>query len=195
MDDRVTDIKERLANPSGGMNVDVVLIVLFVVDFVVVAAIVGSLAPRVAVWAAPLALAIPFGVFGLITVIAWKPLERRFPAAPQSRDAIVKLGQSLQLGAFARFNNAISMAADEDHLHLIPLTPMRLTGAKVVSVPWDRVTDIGPPPGRFSMKLTKATADGKTLAAPEWAMQFARVELPENEASAEPVSTAPTPSP
>jgi hypothetical protein len=189
MDDRVTDIKERLAKPSGGMNVDLLLSVIFVADFVIVTAIVFALSPAQALWIAPLVLGLPFAIFSGMTFLLWKPYERRFPAAPQSRDAIVKLGQSLQLGRLARFNNAISMAADEDHLHLIPFAVMRLTGAKVISIPWSSVTDLGPARGKYSMRLTKARVDGLTLAAPEWAMQFARIDLPEE------LSTAPDPSP
>ncbi len=189
MDDRVTDIKERLANNKGGLNVDLLLTVIFVVDFIVVTAIVASLSPSQTLWIAPLMLGLPFAIFAGMTFFLWKPYERRFPAAPQSRDAIVKLGQSLQLGRLARFNNAISLAADEDHLHLIPFAVMRLAGAKVISIPWSSVTDLGPARGKYSMRLTKAKVDGLTLAAPEWAMSFARVELPDG------LSTAPSPSP
>lgn len=193
MDDRVTSIRERLAKPSGGMNVDVLLAVIFTVDLAVVVAIIAALAPAQALVVAPLVLIAPAGVFAILTFAVWKPLERRYPAAPQSRDAIVKLGQSLQLGRVLRFNNALALAADEDHLHLIPFIAFRLAGAKVISIPWERVTDVGPPAGRFSLKLTKAKVDGRTLAAPEWAMRFARVELPEGEADAAPLSTAPAP--
>lgn len=175
MDDRVTDIKERLAKPSGGMNVDMVFVVLFVVDFVIVFVLLLVLAPVHAAWIVPFVIGLPFAIFGLLTAVVWKPIERRFPAAPQSRDAIVKLGQSFQFGPLIRFNNAVALAADEDHLHLIPFTLMRLTGAKVASIPWSRVTDVAPPPGKFSMRLTRAKIDGRTLAAPEWAMSFARV--------------------
>jgi hypothetical protein len=194
MDDRVTDIKERLAKPSGGMNVDLLLIVLFGLDFLVILALLMVLSPGQAAWILPLLLASPFAIFALLTVLMWKPIERRYPAAGQSPDAIVKLGQSFQYGPIMRFNNAVALAADEDHLHLIPFLPMRLTGAKVISIPWSRVTDVAPPPGRFSMKLTKAKVDGKTLAAPEWAMKFARVELPESEIS-DSFRPAPDPSP
>jgi hypothetical protein len=194
MDDRVTDIKDRLAKPSGGMNTDLLLGVILVIDFVIVFAIVFALSPNQALIVVPIVLGAPFAIFALMTVLLWKPIERRFPAAPQSRDAIVKLGQSLQFGRFLRFNNAMALAADEDHLHLIPFIAFRLAGAKVISIPWSRVTDVAPPPGRFSMKLTKAKIDGRTLAAPEWAMKFARVELPETEAD-DPLRTAPDPSP
>lgn len=176
MDDRVTDIKERLAKPSGGMNVDLVFVVLFVVDFIVAFVLLLVLAPVHAAWIVPFAIGLPFAIFGLLTGVIWKPLERRYPAAPQSRDAVVKLGQSFQFGPLVRFNNAVALAADEDHLHLIPFTLMRLTGAKVISIPWSRVTDVAPPPGKYSMRLTRAKVDGRTLAAPEWAMSFARVE-------------------
>ncbi len=189
MDDRVTEIKERLAKPSGGVNMDLVILVIFAVDFLIVFALFAALSTGQAAWIVPVVIASPFAIFALITVTLWKPYERRFPAAPQSRDAIVKLGQSFQYGPIMRFNNAVALAADEDHLHLIPFSVMRLTGAKVISIPWSRVTDVAPPPGRFSMRLTKAKVDGRTLAAPEWAMQFARIDLPEE------LRTAPDPSP
>lgn len=176
MDDRVTDIKDRLAKPSGGVNVDLVIVVIFTVDFLVVFALLAALSPGQAAWVVPIVLGAPMAIFWLLTWLLWKPLERRYPAAPQSRDAVVKLGQSLLIGKFFRFNNAIALAADEDHLHLIPFMPMRWTGAKVVSIPWERVTDVQPAPGRYSMRLTKAKVDGRTLGAPEWAMKFARVE-------------------
>lgn len=194
MDDRVTDIKDRLAKPSGGMNMDVLLAVILAADLVVVTAIVAALSPNQAVIVAPIVLGAPFAIFALMTVLLWKPMERKFPAAPQSRDAIVKLGQSFQYGPIMRFNNAVALAADEDHLHLIPFIAFRLAGAQVISIPWSRVTDVAPPPGRFGMKLTKAKVDGRTLAAPEWAMKFARVELPADQI-ADPLRTAPDPSP
>lgn len=181
MDDRVTDIKDRLAKPSGGVNIDLVIVVIFTVDFLVIFGLIAVLSPTQALWVVPLVIGAPFAIFVLINLLLWNPLERRFPAAPQSRDAVVKLGQSLLVGKFFRFNNAITLAADEDHLHLIPFVMMRLVGAKVVSIPWERVTDVAPPPPRFSMRLTKAKVDGRTLAAPEWAMKFARVEAPEPE--------------
>lgn len=179
MDDRVTHIKDRLAKPSGGVNIDLVMVVLFSVDFLIVFVLLAVLSPGQALWVAPLVVGAPFAIFGLLTWLLWKPLERRYPAAPQSRDAVVKLGQSLQIGAMFRFNNALALGADEDHLHLIPFMPMRWTGAKVVSIPWERVSDVQPSPGRYSMRLTKAKVDGRTLGAPEWAMKFARVEAPE----------------
>jgi hypothetical protein len=175
MDDRVTAIKDRLARPSGGMNMDVVVLAIFGVDAVIILTVVAALSPLQAAWVVPIVVLAPFVIFWLLTALLWKPLERRYPPAPQSRDAVVKLGQSVQLGALVRFNNAVALAADEDHLHLIPFLPMRWAGAKVISVPWSRVTDVAPPPGRFAMRLTKAKVDGRTLAAPEWAISFARV--------------------
>src|SRR5690606_12263777 len=91
---------------------------------------------------------------------------------------IVKLGQSIAFSRLMRFNNAMALAADEDHLHVIPIMPMRLTGAKVISIPWERMSEVDPPPGRFAMTLTRARLDGRRFAAPEWAMQFAPVEPP-----------------
>ncbi len=175
-DETVTSVRERLRNPSGGMNTDVFLYVILGVDFAIAGAIALALQPGVALWIVPAVVGIPLAAFWLITLIMWKPWERRFPAMPQRTDAVVKLGQSVTLGRIGNMNNCIALAADANYLHMIPFSMMRVVGARVVSVPWDRFTEVGAA-SKFKFMPTKGVIDGRIrFAAPEWAMGVGRVE-------------------
>ena len=172
--ERVTAIRDRVKNAKG-IDLGSFIAVLLVVDVFIVGAVVGALAPHALWWVALLALAGPFLAFWLIHVAAWGPWQRAFPAQPQSRDALVKHGQSATLGALARMNNCITIAADEDHLHLIPFAAMRVVGAKVISLPWSGFEDVAPAKGAIT-QLVSARIGGRRFSAPEWAMRLARVE-------------------
>ena len=84
MDDRVTDIKDRLAKPSGGVNIDLVIVVIFTVDFLVIFALIAVLSPTQALWVVPLVIGAPFAIFVLINLLLWNPLSA-VSAAPRPR--------------------------------------------------------------------------------------------------------------
>ncbi len=170
----VTHIRERVRNISGGANMELFIVVLLAMDIVIVTALLATTSIRQAAWVVPIVVGAPLIVFWIITFLMWKPWERRFPAMPQSTDAIVKQGQSVSFGRLGNMNNCMTLAADAHHLHLIPFAPMRMVGAKVISIPWDRFTEIGPPP-RLKIGLTRGVIDGRRrFAAPEWAMGVGR---------------------
>ena len=168
-DGYVTTPRERLANAKG-VNFGTAIIVFAATETLVIVALVGALQPSMLPIVLPGVVGLPFLIFGFITQLMWAPLARRFPAKPQAPDAVVKTFQSLALGRLSRINNFVHIAADADHLHFIAPGVMRMTGAKVISVPWERFTDVREK-GRFGM--TSARLDGRPFSAPTWCMRVA----------------------
>ena len=171
MEDRVTSVADRLAPAKGsGVSMGVVIVVLLAVDLVVVTAIVGAMAPH-ALWLVLLiCVGSPIAAFWLVHLFGWRPWQRRYPAQPQSRTAVVRINQSFQLGQIARLNNCLHIAADEDHLHLIPFCALRWVGSDVVSIPWSAIQDAQKT--RFGDYM-RARVDGRRIMGPSWCMSLA----------------------
>lgn len=168
-DGYATTPRQRLANAKG-VNFGTALIVLVAAETIILFAVVGAVRPAALPITLPAAVGVPFLAFGFVTQLMWSPVARRFPARPQARDAVVKTYQSVAFGRLARINNFVHIAADADHLHFIAPGIMRMTGAKVISVPWERFTDVREK-GRFGM--TNARLDGRPFSAPTWCMRVA----------------------
>lgn len=168
-DGYVTTPRDRLTN-SKGVNFGTAILVFVAADTLVIVALVGALQPAMLPIVLPAIVGLPFLIFGFITQLMWAPLSRRFPPRPQAPDAVVKTYQSLAIGRLSRINNFVHIAADADHLHFIAPGIMRMTGAKVISVPWERFTDVKQK-GLFGM--TNARLDGRPFSAPTWCMQVA----------------------
>lgn len=168
-DGHILAARDRLASAKG-VNFGAAVIVFAATETLVIVALVGALQPAMLPIVLPAVVGLPFLIFGFITQIMWAPVARRYPARPQAPDAVVRTFQSLALGPLNRINNFVHIAADADHLHFIAPGIMRLTGAKVISVPWDRFTEVHEK-SRFGM--TNARLDGRLFSAPTWCMQVA----------------------
>jgi hypothetical protein len=165
----VTDVRERLG-ATRGLHMGHAIGVLVGLDVVVMVTLLAFMGPQLIPVVLLGVAGFPFLIFGLITQIMWQPHARRFPARPQSRDAVVKLYQSVAFGRLGRINNFVHIAADADHLHLIAPGIMRLTGARIISIPWDRFSEVKQK-GLFG--ITSGKLDGRYFAAPTWCMRVA----------------------
>jgi hypothetical protein len=119
----------------------------------------GTVLPAVVVW--------------LIAALGWNPHARRWPAQPVLAGAVSKSWQSFAFGRLNRFNNCMTIVADERHLHLLPFAPFRLAGAKRISLPLDRMTEISRSTGAG---MISARIDGRLIYGPAWCMTLARPE-------------------
>ncbi len=165
----VTDVRDRLANAKG-VNLGHLIVVLIAMELVVLITLMSVMGPHIIPIVLLMITGFPFVLFGLITQIMWAPHARRFPARPQSKDAVVRLYQSLAFGPVSRINNFVHIAADADHLHLIAPGIMRVTGAKTISIPWDRFSDVKQ---KSLFGMTSGRVDGRYFAAPTWCMRVA----------------------
>ena len=116
-------------------------------------------------------LAIVAGLFWLITLTIWKPMQRCYPAQPIRPGAVSRSWQTFGFGGFLRLSNCLMIVADERHLHLTPFAPLRWTGARRMSLPLDRITDVwkaGLPGFDMSARL-----DDRLIFGPEWCLRLA----------------------
>lgn len=111
------------------------------------------------------------GVFWLIALLLWKPWQRRHPAQPVRDGAVSQSWQSFAFSRFGRLNNCVTIIADDRHLHLLPMTPLRWVGCGVISLPLDRIANVRP---GLMPSQTIAELDGHSIAGPEWALQLGR---------------------
>jgi len=168
-DGYVTTPRDRLAHAKG-VNLGTAIIVFIAVDMLVVVTLVGALQPAMLAVIVPAIVGLPFLIMGFITQLMWAPVARRHPAKPQAPDAVVRTFQSVAFGPLCRLNNVVHIAADADHLHFIAPLIMRMTGAKVMSVPWELFTEVRE---KSCFGMTNARLDGRAFSAPTWCMQVA----------------------
>lgn len=166
----VTEIPDRLAS-APGLDIGAIVLVLLGVDAVIVTIVCAVLAPAALLVVVPITIGMPFLVGGFVYAVWWRKWSRRYPAAPQRADAVVRMNQSFRLGKTGALNNAVHIAADSERLHLIPFLLVRLVGGKVISLPWER---IAPEPTSTSAATVRATIDGQRIAGPSWCMALAQ---------------------
>jgi hypothetical protein len=120
-----------------------------------------------------LATFVPALVIWLIVQLAWNPNARRWPAQPVLPGAVSKSWQSFAFGRLNRFNNCITILADERCLHLEPFALFRLQGARRISLPLDRMTELrrSLAPGMMSARI-----DGRLIYGPSWCMRLVQPE-------------------
>ncbi len=165
-------VRDRLA-PAPGIDFGAAILIFLGVDACIVIALCIALAPQALAVVVPVTLAMPFLIGGAINALCWAPWARRYPARPQRPGAVVKKNESFTLGRFVALNNAVHLAVDAEHLHLIPCLLLRLGGAKVISLPWSRITRLGPPAFSPSAQAL-ATIDARSIRGPAWSLALAR---------------------
>ena len=104
-----------------------------------------------------------------IVRFGWGSLPRAFPARDPLADAVSRRHQSFRVNLL-NFGFCINVAVDEQHLHLTPIKPLRLLGAKGSSIPWESIRiKKRSPRGRW---LT-AKAGSHTIKGPAWCLELA----------------------
>lgn len=164
----VTSPEDRLRGAQGS-HLITGLIIFFIFDMAIVLTLVLAMAPHMW-WIIFVVTLAPVALIWLLVKLTWPPWERRFPARPQSPDAVIQSMQSFGLGRFMRWNNFLHIAADEECLHVIPPKMIRLFGAGPISVPWERFADVRP--AMLGMMIGTLD-DGTKIVAPGWALRLA----------------------
>lgn len=122
----------------------------------------------IAVIVGAVVVGIPLLGAGIVAAL-WTPCAKRYPPQPIADSAVGKSFQSFGFGVLSRFNNCIHIAVDEQHLHLIPMKPLQLCGARPASLAWDRLS---PPHPALIPGFMKAQIDGQRIFGPAWCLQF-----------------------
>jgi len=117
-----------------------------------------------------LIVTIPAVVFWLIHLLAWRPLMKRFSTQPIRSGAVSKSFQSVAFGPLMRFNNCLTLVADDEHLHIVPFAPLVWVGAKRISLPWNRMNRVQH--SRLT-GMTKVKIGVQTISGPDWCMRLA----------------------
>lgn len=125
-----------------------ILVVLFVV-----------IEPVVIVWA--------------VIRMVWNKLAEAHPGRPASGDAITRRFQSFRLG-IVNLGFAVHATADEGHLHLELIKPLRWLGARRASIPWDAITVVSAHASRW---MTVRIGRYKLLG-PRWCLELAEPAVP-----------------
>jgi hypothetical protein len=163
----VTSIDE----PGRQMMFRTIMLIVAVEPLVIIGILIAVGVPWIATACiAGIGLIVATMIFGLIVLLGWRPLSRRWPAQPILPGAVSKSWQSLGVGYVARWSNCITVIADERHLHFVPFAPMRWLGARRMSLPLDRIREVrtGLLPGMMTAQI-----DGRRLSAPEWCLRLA----------------------
>jgi len=99
------------------------------------------------------------GAFRLL----WSPALAAYPPREPAPDAVRRRFQSFGLG-LVNMGLSIHVAADDGYLHLTPLLPWRMLGARGASIPWSAMK----PVGKRVVRL-----DGHRLDGPSWCLDLA----------------------
>lgn len=149
----------------------VLLAVALLDPLIIFIILIGIGAPM---WVIPLVaglgLIVPAMVMWLIVSLGWNLSARRYSAQAVLPGAVSKSWQSFGFGPLKRFNNCMTIIADEKHLHIVPMALFRIFGARTASLPLDRMCNLKPMLGGG---MIKATLDGRRICGPAWCMNLA----------------------
>lgn len=113
---------------------------------------------------------------------AWNAMLREYPPVEPAPDAVRRNFQSLKMG-FYNFGFSVHLAVDDRFLHLSPAWIIRWAGCRPGSVPWEKVTPLGPRLFRgYAVRIGR-----QTLTGPRWALGLA--SPPNNDAACGRVDT------
>ncbi len=94
-------------------------------------------------------------------------IDRLYPPSTPAVDAVRRGGQSFSFGP-VNATMSIHVAADESHLHLTPISLLRLFGMRSMSIPWEAIEVHSA--GRW---FTTAKIAGVTVRGPSWCLRLA----------------------
>jgi hypothetical protein len=124
--------------------VPILVLVIILVDLVILLFVLRAVSPR------------------------WNDPLRDFPPLPPAPDAVRRNFQSFRVDAL-NLGWCVHVAVDQGHLHLLPARLPRATGFRAASVPWDRITPVGPAVFKsFTVAINRTNFTG-----PVWALRLA----------------------
>lgn len=98
---------------------------------------------------------------------SWNDLGKEFPAQTPAPDAVRRSFQSFKFGLF-NLGWCVHVAADETHLHLVPVRFWRALSAMGASVPWEKVHLL-----KRGRRWSTVRIGTHTLKGPAWALNLA----------------------
>lgn len=128
--------------------------------------LVALVSPRIV--AAAATVIAPIYIVLVIAVamrIAWRPMVAAHPPREPAPDAVRQRFQSFGIG-IVNLGFAVHVAADESHLHLELIAPLRLLGGTSTSIPWTALEPVGTDPVR--PRSARLHPGGYAMAAPRW---------------------------
>ena len=109
------------------------------------------------------------GTFSIASTVMcgmWNPALKHHPPVEPEVDAVRRDFQSFSLG-LVNMGWSVHVAVDAHHLHLTPIKPMRMFGARSASIPWSAMKPAG------GNRSTVVTLDGRhRLIGPQWCMEL-----------------------
>lgn len=111
--------------------------------------------------------AMSFLVAGLMVRGAFSPIVSRFPPVTPAPDAVRRRFQSFRFG-LVNAGFSMHVAADESHLHLIPISLIRPFGFRPASIPWSEIQV-----QRVGRVSGTARVAGLTMMGPAWCLRLA----------------------
>ncbi len=108
-------------------------------------------------------------ILGTLIRLGWRWLPREFPATAPRVDAVWRRHQSFRIGLL-NFGFCIVVAVDEQHLHMVPIKPLKAFGAAPASIPWHSIRFEKGKPGGRSVTVRIGT---HTVKGPAWCLELA----------------------
>lgn len=162
---------ERDERRLGGVIVGLMAVELIIITIILAA--LGVAGITIALMIVGVTLGTAALIAGLIHWL-WNPLAHRFPAQAIHADAVSRSMQSVAVGRFASFNNCVRITVDVDRLHLDLIAPLRVFGARRISIPWDVIAEIRPTRQRG---MSQAILENdRRITGPTWALKVAAPE-------------------
>lgn len=115
-------------------------------------------------------LGIMFGTFHLL----WRPMLKPYPWVEPTEDAVRRNFQSISID-MVNLGLSVHIIADENHLHLVPASFIRVFGASPASIPWSALR----PHGRHGRAVKLGS---HVIRGPRWCMELADPSVDQVEA-------------
>jgi len=135
---------------------------------VIVALMIGTGVPpsRILLLAAVIVI-VPVISLWLVVRLLWEPYRRRFPALHPTERVRWKRLQIVRLGLLGGFNHCVDVGADDRHVHLSLMMPLRLF-ARPMSIPRDEIEWGGRERPRSIFGMARVRVAGKRCWLPAW---------------------------
>jgi hypothetical protein len=123
-------------------------------------------------WVALLIFGVTLPVDAIIVTVvlrsAWASVSAGFEPRSIAADAVRRDFQSFSFGMY-NLGMCIHVAADGEHLHLIPAAALRWFGAKQVSIPWEQIEFT-----RTRGRRAEVRIRNQRVLGPAWALELAQ---------------------
>ncbi len=108
----------------------------------------------------------------LILRVAWNPIQSQFP---EQAVAEPHLRRNFQSFSFGSINAGFSfhVVVDDEHLHLLPVRLLRITGAKTASIPWSAISFHDKQP--WFKKQARVRLGATLVVGPAWCFELSKI--------------------